>query len=109
MEKENNAQEEATDPDFLVNMKLRERYRKNRRDEIRRNQYIKAQERLRKKVFTSNVWGIFQGKNESTNNESVNIWYKSYIGRARSFKSKRRKRRKGKDKTRKKRVKKENS
>merc|ERR1719367_1118095 len=31
-------------------MKLRERYRKNRRDEIRRNQYIKSQERLRKKV-----------------------------------------------------------
>ena len=50
---------------------------------------------------------IIDGKNES--NEIVNIWYKSYIGRARSFKSKRRKRRKGKDKTRKKRVKKENS
>ena len=62
MENENDIQEAATDPDFLVNMKLRERYRKNRRDEIRRNQYIKAQERLRKKVFTSNVWGIFQGK-----------------------------------------------
>ena len=43
-------------------MKLRERYRKNRRDEIRRNQYIKAQERLRKKVFTGDVWGIFKGK-----------------------------------------------
>ena len=40
----------STDPEFLVNMKLRERYRKNRRDEVRRNQYIKAQERLRKKV-----------------------------------------------------------
>ena len=52
MENENGTQEAATDPDFLVNMKLRERYRKNRRDEIRRNQYIKAQERLRNKVCT---------------------------------------------------------
>ena len=43
----------STDPEFLVNMKLRERYRKNRRDEVRRNQYIKAQERLRKKVRTT--------------------------------------------------------
>ena len=55
IENENDTQEAATDPDFLVNMKLRERYRKNRRDEIRRNQYIKAQERLRKKVFTSDI------------------------------------------------------
>ena len=55
MENENDIQEAATDPDFLVNMKLRERYRKNRRDEIRRNQYIKAQERLRKKVFTCDI------------------------------------------------------
>ena len=36
-------------------MKLRERYRKNRRDEVRRNQYIKAQERLRKKVGAQNI------------------------------------------------------
>ena len=52
---ENDAQEGTTDPDFLVSMKLRERYRKNRRDEIRRNQYIKSQERLRKKVLTNKI------------------------------------------------------
>ena len=55
IEIENENQESTTDPEFLVSMKLRERYRKNRRDEIRRNQYIKAQERLRKKVIYRHV------------------------------------------------------
>ena len=73
MEKENDAQKEEADPDFLVNMKLRERYRKNRRDEIRRNQYIKAQERLRNKVFTSDIWGIFKGANSSMERMNLQI------------------------------------
>ena len=53
---ENDSETKKTtpDPEFLVSMKLRERYRKNRRDEVRRNQYIKAQERLRKKVCRYN-------------------------------------------------------
>ena len=42
----------SPDPDFLINMKLRQRMRQKKRDEVRRNQHIKAQERkeLRKKI-----------------------------------------------------------